>query len=153
MISRSELMEVLRTPAWSSAARESFTVLRRRAAEAEPLEAARFSELTQGTGDWTFTVVYALYGWNISGSFRNLRMKSGKICATTHCDGAYSDGTVYELKLAKGVWMYTLLYEFTGGTDGRFSYSNLVSDKLGNLYGTTYAGGSQGAGVVFKVTP
>jgi len=33
------------------------------------------------------------------------------------------------------------------------SFSNLVIDKEGNLYGTTNLGGSSGAGVAFKVTP
>jgi uncharacterized repeat protein (TIGR03803 family) len=46
-----------------------------------------------------------------------------------------------------------LLYTFTGQSDGLYSYSNLVFDKQGNLYGTTKYGGTSGNGVVFKVTP
>lgn len=110
-------------------------------------------ELTEGSGGWTFTVIYALPGWNISGTFRNLLLGSGKIYATTHCDGDYSAGTVYELTPASGTWTYNSLYVFTGGTDGLYSFSNLVSDKAGNLYGTTNEGGANGLGVAFKVTP
>jgi uncharacterized repeat protein (TIGR03803 family) len=110
-------------------------------------------ELTHGSGGWTFSVLYALSGWDISGTFRDLLLKSGKIYATTHCDGSYSAGTVYELTPAGGTVTYNSLYVFTGGTDGLYSFSNLVSDKQGNLYGTTANGGSQGAGVAFKVTP
>ena len=110
-------------------------------------------ELTHGSGGWTFNVLSVLSGWDVSGTFRDLLVESGKIYATTHCDGTDRDGTVYELTLANGTWTYNSLYEFTGGTDGFYSFSNLVSDKAGNLYGTVAYGGSQGAGVAFMVTP
>ena len=110
-------------------------------------------ELTRSSGGWTFNVIYSLPGWGISGTFRNLLVESGKIYATTHCDGNNSAGTVYELTLAGGVWTYNSLYEFTGSSDGLFSFSNLVSDKEGNLYGTTNEGGADGSGTAFKVTP
>lgn len=111
-------------------------------------------ELTPANGIWTFAPLYSLPGWGISGTFRNLLMDaSGNIYATTHCDGTNSAGTVYELTNSGGTWSYNSLYVFTGGNDGKFSFSNLVSDKLGNLYGTTNTGGANGYGVVFKVTP
>jgi uncharacterized repeat protein (TIGR03803 family) len=46
---------------------------------------------------------------------------------------------------------FTVLYNFTGGTDGANPYGNLVRDKRGNLYGTADNGGSSDYGVVFKV--
>ncbi len=104
-------------------------------------------------GGWKFTVLYGLSGWGISGSFRNLLLGSGKIYATTHCDGANNAGTVYELNYSGGAWTYKSLYVFTGGSDGLFSFSNLVADTEGNLYGTTNGGGANGYGVAFKVTP
>jgi uncharacterized repeat protein (TIGR03803 family) len=45
----------------------------------------------------------------------------------------------------------TVLYSFTGGTDGTFPRAGLVRDKQGNLYGTTIGGGVWGSGTVFKV--
>lgn len=110
-------------------------------------------ELTRGSAGWTFNVISSLSGWAISGTFRNLLMQPGKIYATTHCDGDYSAGTVYELTLTGGVWTYNLLYDFTGASDGQFAFSNLVADKEGNLYGTTNEGGADGGGTVWKVTP
>jgi uncharacterized repeat protein (TIGR03803 family) len=111
-------------------------------------------ELTPTSGGgWTFSVLYGLYGWAISGSFRNLLLESGKIYATTHCDGADNSGTIYELTLSGGTWTYNPLYVFTGGSDGQYSFSNLAADKNGNLYGTTKQGGAHGFGVAFKVTP
>lgn len=63
------------------------------------------------------------------------------------------NGLVYKLTPnPDGSWAITVLYTFTGGADGANPYSNLVFDALGNLYGTTSAGGV-GAGVVFKLTP
>jgi len=51
---------------------------------------------------------------------------------------------------------YTVLHNFTGGGDGRNPQAGLTADAVGNLYGTTYGGGSQncqgGCGTVFKLT-
>jgi uncharacterized repeat protein (TIGR03803 family) len=112
-------------------------------------------ELSPAGSNWTFTVLYGLYGWNISGTFRDLLFDAttGVIYGTTHCDGAYEAGTVYSLTPSSGSWSYTELYTFTGGTDGLYSFSNLVMDKSGNLYGTTNEGGANGSGVIFKVAP
>lgn len=110
-------------------------------------------ELTPSGTSWNFVVVQSVPGWGISGTFRNLLIdSSGNIFATTHCDGNYSAGTVYELTPSGGSWTYTLLYTFTGGTDGLYSFSNLVM-RNGSLYGTTNLGGTSGQGVVFEVTP
>jgi uncharacterized repeat protein (TIGR03803 family) len=50
------------------------------------------------------------------------------------------------------------LYSFTGGSDGGFPLAGLIGDSNGNLYGTTYYGGTPGCtglgcGVVFKLAP
>ena len=53
----------------------------------------------------------------------------------------------------------TVLYRFTGGSDGAFPDSNLVWGADGNLYGATSEGGNGGCiadlgcGTVFRVTP
>ena len=111
-------------------------------------------ELTPSNSGWTFSVLYNLPGWSLSGPFRNLMIDaSGNLYGTTHCDGAYEAGTAYKLTPSGGTWTYTSLYVFTGRSDGTISYSNLVLDKQGHLYGTTDIGGTDGAGVVFKITP
>jgi hypothetical protein len=51
----------------------------------------------------------------------------------------------------------TVLYNFTGGSDGRYPDSGLIADAAGNLYGTTHSGGAgtscvQGCGTVFELT-
>lgn len=55
---------------------------------------------------------------------------------------------------------YTVLYTFTGGTDGGWPYSGVIRDQAGNLYGTTEVRGDvnacglfHGCGVVYKLDP
>ena len=55
-------------------------------------------------------------------------------------------------------WVETPLYRFGGGSDGANPYgADLIFDQAGNLYGTTYNGGSGsctgGCGTVYKLTP
>jgi uncharacterized repeat protein (TIGR03803 family) len=111
-------------------------------------------QLTSSAGKWNFSVLTSIPGWGISGSFRNLMFDGANntIYATTHCDGVDTAGTVYKLALVDGKWVYTLLYTFTGGADGKFVFSNLVLSG-GKLYGTTNIGGADGDGVIFAVAP
>jgi uncharacterized repeat protein (TIGR03803 family) len=53
---------------------------------------------------------------------------------------------------------YSVLYGFTGTTDGAHPDAGLIRDSVGNLYGTTQAGGVSGCtgcgfGIVFKLDP
>ena len=66
------------------------------------------------------------------------------------CGYYYGCGTVFRVT-ATG--QETVLYSFTGtGADGSNPAAGLVEDAQGNLYGTTYHGGTGGAGTVFEVT-
>jgi uncharacterized repeat protein (TIGR03803 family) len=53
----------------------------------------------------------------------------------------------------------TVLYNFTGGSDGFHPEASLISDGVGNFYGTTLLGGQgcpgnqYGCGVVFEISP
>ena len=73
----------------------------------------------------------------------------GNFYGTTAYGGANGYGTVFMVNAA-GV--EKILQSFTGGTDGGIPNGGLVRAKDGNLYGTTYSGGSANLGTVFKVT-
>ena len=47
----------------------------------------------------------------------------------------------------------TVLYSFTGGTDGGSPFTGVIDDSAGGLYGIAYYGGKANSGVVFKLTP
>ena len=90
-----------------------------------------------------------------------VRDASGNLYGTTAqgggapCTFESGCGTVFKID-ASG--METVLYNFTGGTDGGAPMAGLVRDAAGNLYGTTYYGGDlscesgTGCGTVFKLS-
>ncbi len=88
----------------------------------------------------------ALYGTTSAGGIGS--------CNTPDLPGC---GTVFRLtppstfcRTAVCPWEETILYRFTGGSDGGTPYSSLVFDQAGNLYGTT-AQGTNG-GVVYELS-
>jgi uncharacterized repeat protein (TIGR03803 family) len=81
--------------------------------------------------------------------------KSYNLYGTTGAGGLNGLGAVFQLSPgANGAWTETTLHSFSGGsTDGGFPMSGLILDAAGNLYGTTYNGGTYGTGTAFKLTP
>jgi uncharacterized repeat protein (TIGR03803 family) len=75
---------------------------------------------------------------------------SGNLYGTTSGGKSSSGGTVFELSPSNGGWKYSLLYSLTGNGGPR---GNLTMDRAGNLYGTTFQDGANGAGSVFKLIP
>ena len=77
---------------------------------------------------------------------------AGNLYGTTVNGGAANAGVVYKVD-ARG--HETVLYSFTGGADGAYPQTGVIRDPAGNLYGTTFGGGTAsgtaGAGVVYKV--
>lgn len=83
----------------------------------------------------------------------DLLMKAGSLYGTTYSGGAYNGGTVF--KVTK-TGVETVLYSFCAQqncSDGENPRSNLVTDRSGNLYGTTFNGGANAsyAGTVFAL--
>jgi uncharacterized repeat protein (TIGR03803 family) len=72
----------------------------------------------------------------------------GDTCQAPEC------GTAFELSPAlDGTWTESILYSFTGPPDGVDPVAPVIFDAEGNLYGTTYSGGTNGFGTVFELSP
>src|SRR5258708_27569752 len=81
---------------------------------------------------------------------------SGNLYGVTQGGGTYGYGVVFKLSLSGGKWIQSLLYHFTGTSDGAFPSSTLIFDKAGNLYGEAYGGLTtcyEGCGVVYRLSP
>jgi len=96
------------------------------------------------------TVLYTFTGGNDGGNpYAAVILDSaGNLYGTTSAGGAAGAGVVYKLDTTG---QETVLYTFTGGTDGKGPYAGVIQDPAGNFYGTTYYGGTAGAGVVYKL--
>lgn len=106
----------------------------------------------------TEEILYAFTGITGFQPVGNLIFDSaGNLYGTTTAGGSDNGeghGLVYELSPAVGGgWTQTILYTFTGGSDGSEPLAGLVFDPAGNLYGTTAWGGFYGYGVVFELSP
>jgi len=110
-------------------------------------------------GSWTHTVLHTFYPsqWGDAGIWPYAGLildAAGNLYGTTVGGGAYGYGVVFELTPnLDGSWTESVLYSFTGGTDGANPYAGLIFDNTGNLYGATVGGGLYGYGVVFKLKP
>jgi uncharacterized repeat protein (TIGR03803 family) len=119
-------------------------------------------ELTPSAGGgWTEKT---LYSFGVTGSGDGnypegslIFDAAGKLYGTTYEGGAGCNpagcGTVFELTpAANGTWSEAILHNFQqDGTDGNFPRSELVFDAQGNLYGTTFFGGTHNLGTVYEL--
>jgi len=109
---------------------------------------------TQG-GSWKEGVLYRFTGGSDGGNPTASLIidKTGNLYGTTFGGGSQSFGVVFEVSFSSGVWTETVLYSFTGGSDGAHPAAGLLADKAGNLYGTATSGGQNNNGSVFQLSP
>jgi uncharacterized repeat protein (TIGR03803 family) len=126
-----------------------------------------FKLVRSGSG-WIFDTLYDFQGGydGVHPSSRPVLGPDGSIYGTTYKGGMgtcdpYGDacGMVFKLtpppvacKSALCGWNETVLYRFSGGSDGGSPSGDPIFDQAGSLYGTAENGG-YGSGVVFKLTP
>ena len=110
-------------------------------------------ELTQSGSSWTEIVLHSFGGLNdgFDPAAALIMDQQGNLYGTTAFgpgDGA--GGAVYELQPSGDNWTYSILAALSG-FDGPLD--TLTMDAAGNLYATSYGGGSSTYGNVFKLTP
>ena len=124
-------------------------------------DAGTVFELSPATGGtWTEKSFY-LYTSSSSGYGPEAGVtidSQGNLYGTTYEGGLYArptvtGGTVFELiPQTDGAWTEKILHNFPAtATDGNSLYGGVIFDSEGNLYGTTYLGGSYGVGTVFEI--
>ena len=117
--------------------------------------------LTHNSSGWVLTTLHAFEAGS-DGAFPEADVvfgPDGTLYGTT-VNGGHGNGTVFNLRPPPTVcrsvscsWTETVLYRFTGGSDGSTPRSgSLVFDRQGNIYGTTQGGGIYGLGTVFELT-
>lgn len=110
-----------------------------------------------GGSVWTQTTLYRFTGGaNGVGPRGALALDtSGAIYGTTYTGGGQNKGQAFKLKppaAGSTDWTKQALVNFAG-VNGANPEGGLLFDSAGALYGTTRAGGANGKGVVFKLTP
>lgn len=110
-------------------------------------------------GTWTERVLHSFGGFPEDGIEPGVGAltfdTAGNLYGTTSFGGSYS-GTIFRLvRQPNGHWKETILYNFKGGKAGHTPGAGVVLDKAGNLYGTTFYGGSPDCdcGVAYKLAP
>jgi uncharacterized repeat protein (TIGR03803 family) len=80
-----------------------------------------------------------------------LRDRAGNLYGTTSQGGTSNDGVLFKIS-PRG--KETILHTFTGSTkDGKYpSYTSLLSDAQGNLYGVTEEGGAADGGILYELS-
>jgi uncharacterized repeat protein (TIGR03803 family) len=114
-------------------------------------------QLTPTRMGWMLTVLYNFTGGLDGGQpYKGVTLDShGDLYGTAvtggigGCEGGC--GVVYKLSHSHGSWKQSVIYSFTGGSDGSGPGSPVVFDKQGNLFGATPVGGTSGAGTIYEL--
>ncbi len=115
-------------------------------------------------GAWTETILHSFTGSSTDGGYPIGGLvigRNGVIYGTASYSGVANDsGTAFELTppaQSGGHWTYNVIHTFGGGKDGATPATTTALDQKGNLYGTTWNGGSSacylGCGTIFTLAP
>jgi uncharacterized repeat protein (TIGR03803 family) len=115
---------------------------------------------SQPGGSWTENVIYtfdalaAFEGGLVFDREGNLYGASVDGPLDQGCQNRQGCGYVFELSPPQsgGAWTETVLYSFLGKSDGWYPAAIPILDPKGNLYGTTYEGGRDNLGTVYRLT-
>ena len=113
-------------------------------------------QLTPVNGSWTLNTLVSVTSQSPGcGPSDTLAIDSaGNLYGATQCDSPSGNGhgQVFRLSPSNGNWTYTALHDFNGA-DGDTPVRVVLGTDGATLFGTTYAGGAFGHGVVFAIAP
>jgi uncharacterized repeat protein (TIGR03803 family) len=119
-------------------------------------------ELTKSGSTWSEKVLHN-FGGGKDGEYPtgNLVFDStGNLYGTTEGGGSHGNGeenvggTAFKVTPKSGTASTeTVIHSFGGSGDGISPRASLIFDSAGNLYGTTFSGGTQASGTVFELSP
>lgn len=118
-------------------------------------------KVSRVNGSWTETVLYSFAGGNDgSDPYSSVTLDAaGNLYGTTQTGGGsgcyqgHGCGTVYKLTPSGLGWTETVLYRFSGASDGANPIAGVILDASGNLFGATSSGGANQGGTVFELSP
>jgi hypothetical protein len=88
---------------------------------------------------WKETVLYNVPSSEAYADGSLVLDHAGNLNGTGNYDGTYNCGTVFELAHSGKVWTKSVIYSFTGGSDGTRPEGGVVFDSAGKLFGVTEA--------------
>jgi uncharacterized repeat protein (TIGR03803 family) len=110
-------------------------------------------KIRQGQGGaWALKVIHAFTGGadGGTGSAGRMILRNGHLYGAATTGGTYGSGVIFELTPSGAD--FRTIYSFRGQPDGSFPYGALLFDASGNIYGTTYYGGTNNIGAVYKLS-
>ena len=118
-------------------------------------------KLQHNGSDWTFSSLYSFTGFGYDGEIPQGRVTfgpNGSLYGTANL--VFSLGPQLTICFHSPCpWMETVIYAFSGQTDGSAPSGDLIFDHAGNIYGTTQSGGlytgpcsGPGCGTVYQLT-
>jgi uncharacterized repeat protein (TIGR03803 family) len=114
-------------------------------------------KLSLSASGWQFTHLYSFDQENGGAASTFVFGTDGRLIGTNANGG--TDGEFFSLSPPGHIlpsvfsnWIDTLLYTFTGGSDGSSPTGNLVLDNSGDIYGTTQGGGVNSWGTLYELS-
>jgi uncharacterized repeat protein (TIGR03803 family) len=111
-------------------------------------------KLSPGASGWQFSRLYSFPQPTLGRDNTIVRDPDGQLLGTT---AAVGEGAIFSLTPPDHIlpsvfsnWMETLLYSFSGGSDGADPSGSIVLDRSGDIYGTTRMQGANHGGTLYE---
>ena len=111
----------------------------------------RQRDVCKSTASGAFTLVYTFNAANDGANPQAALVQGGdgNFYGTSWIGGTNGNGTVFKISVTG---RFSLLYTFSGSSDGGSPQGALVQGSDGNFYGTTDYGGTNNVGTIFKIS-